>query len=77
MMKKEEEKRSTKMRDEKIEISERKRKISILDLYFDEIKNQLDIGLSIAKVYKKINEKLPDRGISYNGFYRYCKRRGY
>lgn len=56
------------MRDEKT------RKISILDLYFDEIKNQLEIGLSIAKVYKKINVKLPNNGISYNGFYRYCKR---
>lgn len=51
------------------------RKISILDLYRSDINELLSTGASIRSVWKIISARMPNNlSMSYNGFYRYCKR---
>jgi len=66
------------MRDNETGVLQKKRKnASIFDEHLEEIKCLLDFGLSILKTYEKILEKLPNnKTSSYNGFYRFCQRRG-
>jgi hypothetical protein len=50
-------------------------KVSILDLYRTDIAELISTGASIRSVWKIISAKMPDNiQMSYNGFYRYCKR---
>ncbi len=49
---------------------------SIFDYHFNEIKELRKLDLSISSVFKIIKNKLPSYGATYNGFYRYCKRKG-
>jgi len=73
----EEMKRNMSMKDEKKEtcVLRKRGKASVLDCHVDEIRYLLNFGLSFAKTYDKILEKLPsNKQISYNGFYRFCKR---
>lgn len=51
-------------------------KASILDLHKDEIKQLIQIGVSIRSAWCIIKNKIPlDNPISYDGFYKYCKRK--
>lgn len=51
------------------------KKISILDLYRPQIEELIKTGASIRSVWKIISAKMPNNiQMSYNGFYRYCKR---
>jgi hypothetical protein len=51
------------------------KKVSILDLYRSQIEELIHTGASIRSVWKIISAKMPENvQMSYNGFYRYCKR---
>lgn len=51
-------------------------KKSILDLHRDEIKNLIKIGVSVRSTWSIITNKIPlNNPISYDGFYKYCKRK--
>jgi len=52
-------------------------KVSILDLYKKEIEEYIKIGASLRSIWKIICSKMPtEQKISYDGFYKYCKRKG-
>jgi len=53
-----------------------RKRSSVLDYHIEEIKKYREMGVSISSIYKIVKGRLPDRGITYNGFYRFCKRRG-
>ena len=52
-------------------------KVSILDIYKKDIEALIETGASIRSVWKIICSKIPtEQKISYDGFYKYCKRKG-
>ncbi|MDX1808927.1 MAG: hypothetical protein R3331_05270 [Sulfurospirillaceae bacterium] len=52
-------------------------KVSILDLYRQEIEEFVKTGASLRSIWKILSHKMPNNvQITYNGFYRYCKRKG-
>lgn len=52
-------------------------RISILDIYKQEIVEFIDTGASLRSIWKIISSKMPkDITISYAAFFRYCKRKG-
>ena len=57
------------------ENSRARKNSSVFERYIDEIESCLVYGLSISQTYKKILPKI-EKHVSYNGFYRYCKRKG-
>lgn len=58
-------------------IRKKRGKKSILDDYIDEIKMYIEMEIGIASIWKILStQKLKNRKITYNGFYRYCKRKG-
>jgi len=51
-------------------------KVSVLDLYKDEIEKLIQMGVSVRSAWSIIINKIPiDNPISYDGFYKYCKRK--
>lgn len=48
---------------------------SVLDLKIEDIKKLREKGVSLASIHKIINSELPSNGVTYSGFYRYCKRK--
>ncbi|WP_331775006.1 hypothetical protein [Sulfurospirillum sp. 1612] len=68
------------MMEGKNNITKRKQKPgkkSVLDDYIDEIKMYLEMDVGIASIWKILsNKNLKNKNITYNGFYKYCKRRG-
>jgi hypothetical protein len=52
-------------------------KVSVLDLYRSEIEEFVKTGASLRSIWKILSSKMPENAqITYNGFYRYCKRKG-
>ena len=50
-----------------------KKRVSILDYHFEEIKSLREKGVSIMSIYKIINDKLPNK-LTYNSYLMYCKK---
>jgi len=71
--------RSLKMRDNenksKTGALRKSNRSSIFDYHVDEIIDLRKLNLSMASIFKIIKHKLPESGATYNGFYRYCKRK--
>ncbi len=51
----------------------KRKRVSILDYHFDEIKSLREKGVSIMSIYKIINDKLPNK-LTYNSYLMYCKK---
>lgn len=52
-------------------------KVSVLDIYRLEIEEFVKTGASLRSVWKIMCSKMPtEQKISYDGFYKYCKRKG-
>ncbi len=50
-------------------------KVSVLDLYKDEIEKLIQMGVSVRSAWRIISSKMNEETkITYNGFYRYCRR---
>lgn len=50
-------------------------RVSVLDIKIEDIKKLRGMGVSLASIHKIINCELPENGVTYSGFYRYCKRK--
>lgn len=51
----------------------KRKRVSILDYHFEEIKSLREKGVSIMSIYKIINDKLPNK-LTYNRYLMYCKK---
>jgi len=50
-----------------------KKRASILDFFYDEIKDFREKGVSVMAISKIINPKLPKK-LTYNSYLNYCRK---